>query len=370
MTAGSGAPRPPAGASGPAPGRGRGEDGREDGRLAVWFEGPRRIGVRREPVPPLRPGEALVRTRLSAISAGTELAAYRGRLDPDERRDESLPALRGGTFRFPFPFGYAAVGVVERLAERPPSGGGPPPDAGALSPGDRVFAFVPHRTAFTAAAADLERPPAGIPDERAALFPYLETAVNLLLDGRPLAGERVAVLGQGALGLALTALLARFPLDDLAATDPDPARRARSREFGASSSVPPEEAESRLGARADLVFEVSGNPAALDQALRLAAPEGRIVVGSWLAGAPAPLDLGGAFHRGRLRLVSSQVSRLPPLGPAWSVARRRRTAWRLLAEVPLERLVTLRAPFAEAASAYESLDRGGALAALLVSPRS
>lgn len=346
-----------------ASGSGRGEDR----RLAVWFEGPRRIGVRREPVPPLRAGEALVRTRFSAISSGTELAAYRGRLDPGLPRDEALPALSGGAFRFPFPYGYASVGVVERLGEPPPAAADPPP-AGALSPGDRVFAFVPHRTAFTAAAADLERPPAEIPDERAALFPYLETALNLLLDGRPLAGERVAVLGQGALGLALTALLARFPLDDLAATDPDPDRRARSREFGASSSVPPEEAESGLGARADLVYEVSGNPAALDQALRLAAPEGRIVVGSWLAGDPAPLDLGGAFHRGRLRLISSQVSRLPPLGPAWSVARRRETAWRLLREVPLERLVTLRTPFAEAASAYESLDRGGALAALLVSP--
>lgn len=342
--------------------------GGEGERLAVWFEGPRRIGVRREPLPPLRAGEALVRTRLSAISSGTELAAYRGRLDPGLPRDESLPALRAGTFRFPFPYGYASVGVVERLGAPAPPGAGAAP-AASLSPGDRVFAFVPHRTAFTAAAADLERPPPEVPDERAALFPYLETAVNLLLDGRPLAGERVVVLGQGALGLALTALLARFPLDDLATGDPDPGRRARSKEFGASSSVPPDEAESALGARADLIYEVSGNPAALDRALRLAAPEGRIVVGSWLAGRPAPLDLGGAFHRGRLRLVSSQVSRLPPLGPAWSVARRRKTAWRLLAEVPLERLVTLRAPFAEAASAYASLDRGEALAALLLSPR-
>ena len=222
------------------PARGSGGEG---DRLAVWFEGPRRIGVRREPLPRPGAGEALVRTRLSAISSGTELAAYRGRLDPGLPRDESLPALRAGTFRFPFPYGYASVGVVERLGAPPPSGAGPLP-AGALSPGDRVFAFVPHRTAFTAAVTDLERPPPEIPDERAALFPYLETAVNLLLDGRPLAGERVVVLGQGALGLALTALLARFPLDDLATSDPDPGRRARSKEFGASSSVPPDETES------------------------------------------------------------------------------------------------------------------------------
>ena len=95
-----------------------------------------------------------------------------------------------------------------------------------------------------------------------------------------------------------------------------------------------------------------------------------MIAGSWLAGGETPLDLGGWFHRGRIRIVSSQVSHLPPLEPSWTVERRRRTAWELLGGVPLETLVTLRAPLADAGMAYARLDAGEELAALLVSSSS
>lgn len=335
-------------------------------RLALWFEQPRRVAVRREPVPDPESGEARVRTSVSAISTGTELAAYRGRLDPELARDETLGAHRGGAFRFPFPYGYASAGRVEALGSDPP--------AGAPAPGSRVFAFVPHQSVFCAPVDELLPVPAGVPDERAALFPYLETAVNLLLDGTPRIGERVVVVGQGVLGLALTALLARYPLGGLIAVEPQPERRRRSLGFGASEAVAPEEAVERIRRAfpggAELVFEVSGSRSGLDAAIAAAARDARVIAGSWLAGGPTPLDLGGWFHRGRVRIVSSQVSHLPPLGPGWSIERRRQLTWELLGSIPLETLVTLRVPLAEAGRAYARLDAGEELAALLVSSNS
>ncbi len=335
-------------------------------RLSVWFEGPRRAAVRRGPAPEPAAGEARVRTCVSAISTGTELAAWRGDLDPLLPRDETLGAHAGGSFRFPFPYGYASVGRLEAL--------GPGAPAAAPAVGSRVFAFVPHQNVFCAPVGDLLPVPADVPDERAALFPYLETAVNLLLDGAPRIGERVVVVGQGVLGLALTALLSRFPLGGLIAVEPNPGRRRRSLEFGAREAVAPEQAVERVHQAfpggAELVFEVSGNGSALDPAIRAAARDGRVIVGSWLAGGETPLDLGGWFHRGRIRIVSSQVSHLPPLEPSWTVERRRRTAWELLGGVPLETLVTLRVPLADAGTAYARLDAGEELAALLVSSTS
>ncbi len=330
-------------------------------RLAVWFEGPGRVAVRRDACPPPGSGEVRVRGRLSAISAGTELAALAGRLDPDLPRDDTLAALRGGSFRFPFQYGYASVGQVEAW--------GPGVPEGAPRPGRLVFAFAPHQTVFRIPAGEALPVPEGIPEERAALFPYLETAVNLLLDGPPRAGERVAVVGQGALGLALTALLARYPLGGLVTVEPRAARRSLSLEFGAPASLSPAAGEEALrdalGGRAELVFEVSGAEAGLDLAIRLAARDGRVVVGSWLAGGRARLDLGGWFHRGRVRLISSQVSRLPPLGPGWTIARRRAFVWSLLRMTALEQLVGLRVPFPEAPRAYAALAAGEAVAALL-----
>ena len=335
-------------------------------RLSLWFEAPGRVGVRRSPLPEPGPGEARVRASVSAISTGTERAAFRGRLDPGWARDETLGALREGGFRYPFQYGYASVGVVDRVG--PPPAAGSPPGA-RLRAGERVFGFVPHQSVFCAPAPELLRVPRGLPDERAALFPYLETAVNLLLDGAPRVGDRVAVVGQGVLGLSLTALLARFPLGGLVTVEPRGERRELSRAFGAPASVPPEGAEeavrSELGGGAERVFEVSGHRAGLDLAIRLAAREGRVVAGSWLAGGTTELDLGGWFHRGRVGIVSSQVSRLPPLGPSWTVGRRRELAWSLLAGIPLESLVTDRFPLAEAERAYARLDGGEALAVLL-----
>jgi threonine dehydrogenase-like Zn-dependent dehydrogenase len=84
-----------------------------------------------------------------------------------------------------------------------------------------------------------------------------------------------------------------------------------------------------------------------------------VVVGSWYGDKRAAVDLGGRFHRRRLRLVSSQVSHIgPALSGRWDRARRFETAWRALADVDTRPLVSHRFPFAEAAAAYALLDGG------------
>jgi threonine dehydrogenase-like Zn-dependent dehydrogenase len=183
-----------------------------------------------------------------------------------------------------------------------------------------------------------------------------------VLDGRPQLGERVAVVGQGVVGLLTTALLARFPLASLAAVDSDPARAALARRFGATAEA--------ARAAADLSFELTGAPAALDTAIALTGREGRVVVGSFYGDKRAPVDLGGHFHRGRLTLISSQVSHLPPaLGARWDRARRRDVAWAALARVDSAALISHRVPLGRAAEAYPLLQGGpgaGVLQVLLV----
>ena len=59
------------------------------------------------------------------------------------------------------------------------------------------------------------------------------------MDGQPIVGERVAVFGQGVVGLLTTALLARIPLSDLVTLDRHPLRRGRSLDLGAHRAVDP-----------------------------------------------------------------------------------------------------------------------------------
>jgi hypothetical protein len=81
-------------------------------------------------------------------------------------------------------------------------------------------------------------------------------------------------------------------------------------------------------------------------------------VGSWYGEQQVVLPLGGAFHRRRLTIRSSQVSSIPAgLAGRWDVARRRQVAVSLLAELPLSALATTEMAFDDAPLAYQALDR-------------
>ena len=326
-----------------------------------------RVEVQTEVLPAPGPGRVLVASHVSAISAGTERLAFRGELPPDLAVDDTLESMRAATFAYPFRFGYATVGHVVACGERVP----------ATDLGRRVFAFHPHASLCDVARDDAIPIPDGVDDERAALLASMETAVNLVLDGAPLLGERVLLLGQGVVGLLTTFLLGRFPLEACIAVEGRARRAALARALGATEVVHPNElaadgdvsrVEGRPHARfagargADLIYELTGDPAVLNDAIALAGYEARIVLGSWYGGRRAAIDLGGAFHRRRLRLLSSQVSHLGgALGPRWDRARRFEAAWRALAALPpAAALVSHRFPFAEAQSAYELLSTPGA----------
>ncbi len=153
-----------------------------------------------------------------------------------------------------------------------------------------VFAFNPHETDYWAHPADLVPLPAALSSDDAAFLPNMETAVNFLHDGRPLVGECVVVFGQGILGLLTTALLARLPLEHLITLDRYQLRCQASSELGAHVYLDPTDVtvlerlrsllQSAITPGADLVYEHSGSPAALDDAIALAGFDGRIVVGS------------------------------------------------------------------------------------------
>jgi threonine dehydrogenase-like Zn-dependent dehydrogenase len=152
-----------------------------------------------------------------------------------------------------------------------------------------------------------------------------------------------------------------MPLASLTTLDRFALRRAASRAMGASNALDPADAEAiRLASLhdADLTYELSGSPEALDLAIALTGFNGRIVVGSWYGVKHAPLELGSHFHRSRIRLISSQVSTLAPaLTGRWTKARRMEVAWAMLARLPINQLMTHRFALADAAQAYALLDQ-------------
>jgi 2-desacetyl-2-hydroxyethyl bacteriochlorophyllide A dehydrogenase len=316
---------------------------------AVWFRAAGLVEIRSEPLQPVGRTDARVSALVSGLSAGSELLVYRGLAPADMPPD--LPTVEGD-FRLPIKFGYASVGTVVQLGSA----------VDGLTVGDLVFVHHPHQTEYVVPADFPVLLPKGLPVERGVFAANLETAATVVLDAHPRLEEAVLVVGQGIVGLLVTMLLRRAGARPVIAIDLHEGRRRAAIRAGADQAlVPGDDLVPRVleltgGRGVDVAIEASGSPAALQSCVDTAAFGGTVVVASWYGTREVRLALGGAFHRRRLRLVSSQVSTLDPaLSRRWNRERRTDLVKNLLLELPLEDLISHRFPFSAAASAYELL---------------
>jgi len=259
---------------------------------AFWLRSPGEGEIRSTTLPEPGPGEALVRTRYSGISRGTETLVFSGGVPASQYAAMRAP-FQEGDFPGPVKYGYLNVGVVEE---------GP---AGLL--GRTVFCLYPHQTAYVVPAGALVAVPDGVPPARAVLAGTVETAVNALWDAAPLVGDRVTVVGAGMVGCCVAALLTRFPGVRVELVDADPGRAGVAAALGVEFALPADAADGR-----DLAFHASATSDGLQRSLELLAPEGTVIELSWYGDRAVNLSLGGSFHSGRLAIRGSQVGTVSP----------------------------------------------------------
>jgi NADPH:quinone reductase-like Zn-dependent oxidoreductase len=293
---------------------------------AFWVTGPCRGTLRAETLPEPGPDEVMVRTLFSALSRGTETLVFRGEVPPSEYGRMRAP-FQAGDFPAPVKYGYISVGEVEH---------GP-----AELLGRAVFCLYPHQTRYVVPAGAVVPIPRAVPPERAVLAANLETAVNGLWDLGVRVGDRIAVVGAGALGCLCARLAGRIPGCRVELIDVDPGRAAIAAQLGVDFAQPTDAA-----AEADGVVHCSGSPQGLATALRIAGFEATVLEMSWYGSKPVAVPLGEAFHARRLHLRSSQVGSVAPAQrPRWSHRRRLGLALELLGDPALDCLITAQSPF-------------------------
>jgi 2-desacetyl-2-hydroxyethyl bacteriochlorophyllide A dehydrogenase len=318
----------------------------------LYFTAPKQIEIRNINLPPLKEDEVLVETICSAISAGTEMLVYRGQFPHLSDSHDNLSS----DLNYPLAYGYACVGRIRKTGKQVD-----------MSLQDRlVFAFQPHTSHFITTPDSLILIPYSLNPEIACFLPNMETAVNLVQDGAPILGERVLVFGQGVVGLLTASLLSEFPLESLVTVDNYELRRNALKVEGQKSKVksltpdnlrPFDKTQGNAFGPFDLTFELSGSPSALNDAIALTTFSGRIVIGSWYGQKRAEIDLGGTFHRSRIKLISSQVSTISPeLSGRWDKSRRFDAAWKALERIKPEKWITHRFSLNDADKAYKLLD--------------
>jgi threonine dehydrogenase-like Zn-dependent dehydrogenase len=221
--------------------------------------------------------------------------------------------------------------------------------------GRRVYAFHPHATHAVLPVNSLLPIPEEVPDDIAPLYANAETALSLHWDAGILPGEAAVIVGAGIVGMLVSAIARRSGAGAVVLVDSDERRRQWAERYLSNATDDTEslsgrsvevvsslhEAEQRLRRYPgrylgtyegfDVGVELTGNAEALDGTIDVMAFGGRLVVGSWYGDTSAQLHLGGRFHRGRVRLISSQVSTIPlPVANRIDYERRSRIVWDML----------------------------------------
>jgi len=295
---------------------------------AFWVAEPGRGEIRVEPLG--RPGvdEVLVRAAWSGVSRGTEALVFTGRV-PATERDRMRAPFQQGDFPAPVKYGYASVGRVEAGAQE--------------LVGKNVFALYPHQTHYIVPAGAVHVLPDQVPPGRAVLAANLETALNGIWDARVQPGDRVTVIGAGAVGCLCAWIAGRIPGCVVELVDVNTSRAHVAHTLGVGFATP-----DTASSAADVVLHASATPEGLALALATAGFESRIVELSWYGEGTIPVPLGASFHSRRLTLGSSQVGVVARSQRSrWDSRRRMALALSLLADDALDALITGESAFDE-----------------------
>ena len=306
------------------------------------------------------PGQALLRTERTLISTGTELTMLTGDFPPGSRWSQWV--------KYPVGVGYSSVATVVEVGE----------GVERVKVGDVVASTAVHATYALHSANNLWRLPDDVDGEAGTFSTLAEIVLGGVRLSRVMLGESVVIVGAGLLGQ----LAARFCR--IAGAWPiivvDPAARRMQAVSTVGNVIPltmmvdqagPEVSLFTKGRMADVVFDITGNPIAMQGALRLARPKGRVVVLGSPRG-PVSIDFHEEVHTRGLEIIGAHNMVHPsvetPHAP-WTIARDVELflEWQAEGVLDVRPLITHRYSWRQTPEAYQYLleDRSRALGVIL-----
>jgi L-iditol 2-dehydrogenase len=316
---------------------------------AVWY-GVDDLRLEPRPVPPLGSGDVLVKVDACGVCA-TDLHLLDGSISlyaPPKVLGHEI----GGTVRATGPaVHHVRPGDAVALDTSVPCGtcadcrDGAPffcADRQSVSAGFSEVVVVPGAVVYPL--------PVGVDPVMGALAEPLSCALHAVERAPLRAGDTVAIIGAGAIGLLVLAVARTAGASRTIVSDPEPARRAVARRMGATRVVDPareslDEVVRELteGRGVDTVFEAAGVQVTVDQALRLPRRGGTVIqVSVPMSGVVLALAAYDLFAR-ELTIRGSFVR-----------TNEFRRAVELLATLDLAPLITERFPLTEVRAAFEA----------------
>jgi len=335
---------------------------------AVYYEGGGRFSL--GTAQPQAPGEGEVRIDVAYCGVcGTDLHIAHGAMDQRVRPPQVIGHEMSGVIA-EIGAGVDGFRMGDPIVVRPL-------DARAETPADKGYGHVSRGLKFlgidtpgafqrswTVPAFTLHHLPASVDLRLAALVEPLAVACHDVRRAELHAGESALVIGAGPIGL-LVALAARAKGARVIVSEVNPARLAFAADLGLETIDPGVDVVGRVtemtdGAGADVVFEVSGAPAAALAMTQAASIRGRVVVVA-IYPDPQPVRLFDLFWK-ELEVRGARVYEPEDYERAIEVV--------ASGALPLERLISRVEPLERLPEVFKELSAGTADIKVLVDCRA
>ncbi len=324
---------------------------------------PRQAEIVEADVPVIKDNQALAKTIVSNVSAGTEMAFYRGtapQLNSKMREDglwEDLP----GAITYPMQsdeegiwwMGYSAVSEIVETGR----------DVKDIREGDIVFTYGSHKE-YQIVEENAIKVPDNLTCEQASFTTLTEIAFNSILDSSIKLMDNVVIIGMGTLG-QLAVQMCKLAGAYVISADFLDSRLKLASKLGADVILNPkkegglaENVIKILGERSDVVIEVTGNSKALAEAVRCVRNDGQVTVVSFYQSPPDNFQPGREFHHNRVIIRSSQIGGIiPALRHQYDDKRKRAlVALKLIEKMDVDSLISHKCKFADYPDMLKMID--------------
>lgn len=257
---------------------------------------------------PLKPDQVCVRTELASGKHGTTFGMFDNRTFAGKRFEverhvfvdhDADPNAGQPTVDQPWITGTTGVGIVEAIGT----------DVTRFNVGDRVFGLMDIRETNVVKEDNLWL--LGDLDPLVALcIEPAYVSFHCIRESNIRYGDRVAVVGLGALGLLAVSMAQHAGAETIIALDLFPARRELAMAYGADYAFGPRDGNMGLQVRdltedmgVDVAIELSGSYAGLSTAVAMARVGGLICSAGFYQGEANTIFLGREWHHNRLTMI-------------------------------------------------------------------
>lgn len=308
-----------------------------------------------------------VKTLYSGVSHGTEMSVYNNYVPQFSKYQDPVTKLllpvdkEHQAWKYPirscdpdvWALGYSNIGEVIEVGS----------DVTGFKAGDRVFSASCHQSQVVKPASEFIKLDEGIDPREAVVLFNLKTTYTAILDAKIKLGDVVVISGLGLLGQLCVQMAKMSGALKVYGIDMYANRREAALENGCDEVFNPADGQDiameirkRTENRgADVVIEVSGNTRALNEAIRIAAPDTTVVVVSWYQNEAKGLYLGDEYHHNRITLRQSQSAHVAPeYAHMFNEERRQKTLQEILKKLTFHSLLQ-EVRFENAPDAYKQI---------------